>query len=216
MQIDFDPARNPSSAQAALQLRAVAGGSGARRARHDDLRLGDWLGFLRGGSTAVGRMPLTNYLFETVACVLIFEGFGLGLFGATATVRIAVRRIRCLGGATDSEPGLAAILPLRPRGVGLAGAGVLAVTGDPRARRGGPRTHRAPALCYVRRPLRGENIELSFAPEGPPSSARGGSPVNVRPCVACPTLARPFSFFSSRSHSHLPRRIPVTLGVDEW
>lgn len=30
---------------------------------------------------AVGRMALTNYLMHTVLCVLIFSGFGLGLYG---------------------------------------------------------------------------------------------------------------------------------------
>lgn len=41
-----------------------------------------WLGFLTRRLAAVGRMPLSNYFFQTVACVLVFEGYGLGMFGA--------------------------------------------------------------------------------------------------------------------------------------
>ncbi|MBP3953022.1 DUF418 domain-containing protein [Bacillus suaedae] len=33
------------------------------------------------GFTAVGRLSLSNYLFQTMICILIFYGFGLGLFG---------------------------------------------------------------------------------------------------------------------------------------
>lgn len=39
------------------------------------------LGFLTRRLAAVGRMPLTNYLFETVACCAVFEGWGYGRFG---------------------------------------------------------------------------------------------------------------------------------------
>ncbi len=33
---------------------------------------------------ATGRMALTNYLSQTIICVLIFNGFGLGLFGTVS------------------------------------------------------------------------------------------------------------------------------------
>ena len=39
------------------------------------------LGFLTRRLAAVGRMPLSNYFFETVACCLFFEGYGLGMYG---------------------------------------------------------------------------------------------------------------------------------------
>ena len=40
-----------------------------------------WLPALRARLAAVGRMALTNYLAQTVLCVAVFHGYGLGLFG---------------------------------------------------------------------------------------------------------------------------------------
>jgi uncharacterized protein len=37
-------------------------------------------------SSAVGRTALSNYLFQTVVAILIFYGFGLGLFGRVSRV----------------------------------------------------------------------------------------------------------------------------------
>jgi hypothetical protein len=41
------------------------------------------------------------------------------------------------------------------------------------------RTHRGSALCYARRPFRGEGLCSLFAPKGPTSVAQGGSPVRI-------------------------------------
>ena len=37
---------------------------------------------------AVGRMALTNYLATSIVCVLLFEGFGFGLFGRLQRVQL--------------------------------------------------------------------------------------------------------------------------------
>lgn len=42
---------------------------------------------------AVGRMSLTNYLSQSVICVLIFYGFGLGLFGKLGVLQGALLAI---------------------------------------------------------------------------------------------------------------------------
>lgn len=42
---------------------------------------------------AVGRMSLTNYLTQSVVCVLIFYGFGLGLFGKLGVLQGALLAI---------------------------------------------------------------------------------------------------------------------------
>ncbi|MGV2644066.1 DUF418 domain-containing protein, partial [Clostridium perfringens] len=42
---------------------------------------------------AVGRMSLTNYLTQSVVCVLIFYGFGLGMFGKLGVLQGALLAI---------------------------------------------------------------------------------------------------------------------------
>ena len=36
---------------------------------------------IKSGLSSVGRMALTNYLFQTIICTTVFYGHGLGLFG---------------------------------------------------------------------------------------------------------------------------------------
>jgi uncharacterized protein len=43
-----------------------------------------------GKMAPVGRMALTNYLLQTVICVLIFYGYGLGWFGSFGALRATV------------------------------------------------------------------------------------------------------------------------------
>jgi uncharacterized protein len=38
------------------------------------------MGWLQGLLSAVGRTALTNYVMQTVICVFLFNGHGLGLF----------------------------------------------------------------------------------------------------------------------------------------
>ena len=37
---------------------------------------------LKEALRAVGRMAFTNYILQSVICTLIFDGYGLGLFGS--------------------------------------------------------------------------------------------------------------------------------------
>jgi uncharacterized protein len=46
------------------------------------------LGWIRKPLAAVGRMALTNYLLTSVICTLIFNGYGLGLFGKLERVQL--------------------------------------------------------------------------------------------------------------------------------
>jgi glycosyltransferase involved in cell wall biosynthesis len=62
--------------------------------------------------------------------------------------------------------------------------------------------HRASALCYERRPLRGESHPPVFAPEGPPWVAQGGSPVRLR----FPPLHFPLRRYVLKALSLLPIR----------
>ena len=41
----------------------------------------DWLSQITSRLAAVGRMALTNYIMQTVICVIVFTGIGFSLFG---------------------------------------------------------------------------------------------------------------------------------------
>ena len=41
------------------------------------------LGWLTSRLAAVGRMALSNYLFDSIVCTTLFYGYGFGLFGHT-------------------------------------------------------------------------------------------------------------------------------------
>jgi uncharacterized protein len=41
----------------------------------------NWLRWLINRLAAVGRMALTNYIMQTVICIFVFDGFGLGFYG---------------------------------------------------------------------------------------------------------------------------------------
>jgi len=47
------------------------------------------LGWMADRLGAAGRMALSNYLFDSLACTLIFAGFGLGLYGTVPRVGLA-------------------------------------------------------------------------------------------------------------------------------
>jgi uncharacterized protein len=47
-------------------------------------------GWLRGAIGAVGRMALTNYLMQTVICVVIFDGWALGRWGRWSMSELAL------------------------------------------------------------------------------------------------------------------------------
>lgn len=80
METDYDPSRQSAFGPAAYNygrlLVALGHVAVVMLVCHFGL-----FGFLTRRLAAVGRMPLTNYLFETVACCLVFEGYGLGLYG---------------------------------------------------------------------------------------------------------------------------------------
>jgi uncharacterized protein len=42
---------------------------------------GSFLGWLKNGLAAVGKMALTNYLMHSLICMFIFTGVGFGLIG---------------------------------------------------------------------------------------------------------------------------------------
>ncbi len=50
--------------------------------------LSDALSGLQAKIQSVGRMALTNYLMQSVIAVFIFQGFGLGLFGALSRLEL--------------------------------------------------------------------------------------------------------------------------------
>jgi uncharacterized protein len=47
-----------------------------------------WLSWLVRRFAAIGRTALSNYLLQTVICVLIFHGYGLGLYGEFSRIQL--------------------------------------------------------------------------------------------------------------------------------
>ena len=79
---------------------------------------------------AVGQTALSNYLFTSISCSLLFNGFGAGpLRQARVLPALRHRRLR-LGAQSNAQPSLASLLPVRPDGVGLAFAHLLETPAD--------------------------------------------------------------------------------------
>jgi uncharacterized protein len=83
-----------------------------------------------GALAAVGRMALTNYLMQTILCVGIFYGFGLGLFGSLDRLELLGVVAPCLALPTDRFPAVAIQIPLWPNGMALEKLDLLEASAD--------------------------------------------------------------------------------------
>ncbi len=50
----------------------------------------EWFPRARSALSAVGRMAFTNYLMQSVICTFVFQGWGLGLFGALSRLELLI------------------------------------------------------------------------------------------------------------------------------
>ena len=91
---------------------------------------GQSLRWLTDRLAAVGQMAFSNYISHSIIYAVVFYTPGSGVVRTAAAVSAVPRRPRYLDTQSGMESHLAALFPLRPAGVVLALADLLAAAAD--------------------------------------------------------------------------------------